>query len=387
MSPPHPASGELAAEVLEEAYHGTTLPLAKQVQPGAPLCQRCEVLPEPLHGPSTLHLRLPHTHTLGKVLRWLIRSPWPHRHERGTVSIDVPPGSLAPLLSPLDTLMTAPEKRDLRVLFQPQGHVTQLADLFETASFPAFVARERSTWLLNLLRGQDLFSVFQPIMRLHGEGAEVYGHECLLRATVDGQPVSPGGMFEMARAADLLFQLDLYARRTALLAAARFRLSGKVFINFAPNAIYEPKSCLRSTVMLLDELGLNREQVVFEITESERLPELGLLQDIVGYYRDHGLGVALDDVGAGYSSLSVLLALRPDYVKLDRALVQGVHERPEQALVVGKLLEAVQGLGLPVIAEGIEHEGELDWVRAHGVEFAQGYLFARPAVPPPLLMD
>lgn len=134
---------------------------------------------------------------------------------------------------------------------------------------------------------------------------------------------------------------------------------------------------------LVDELGLAREQVVFEITESERLPEAALLGDIARYYRDHGFGIALDDVGAGYSSLSALLALRPEYVKLDRSLVQRVHERPEQALVAGKLLEAAQGLGLAVVAEGIEGEGELDWVRARGVEFVQGYLFGRPATPPP----
>jgi len=124
--------------------------------------------------------------------------------------------------------------------------------------------------------------------------------------------------------------------------------------------------------------------VVFEIIESEHLPEMALMRKIVGYYRDNGFGVALDDVGAGYSSLSALLELRPDYVKIDRALLDGVDRDPGKSLVASKLLETAQGLGLQTIAEGIERREEWEWARENGADFVQGYLFARPAAPPPL---
>ncbi len=82
--------------------------------------------------------------------------------------------------------------------------------------------------------------------------------------------------------------------------------------------------------------------------------------------------------------MEVLLALKPDYVKLDMSLTRGVDEDEDKALVTGKLLELVRGLGLRAVAEGIKTPGELGWVREHGVDLGQGFLFARPATPPPL---
>lgn len=279
--------------------------------------------------------------------------------------------------------LSSTERRDTRAHFQPDDALPQAGARFEIESLPDFAAKARSEWLLDILRGGRLYSVFQPIVSC-ADPSVVHGHECLMRAEVEGSAVSPGLMLDLATGAGLLFQLDLAARRSAIVSAAAHALPAKIFINFTPNAIYSPHSCLNSTVRMVDELGLRREQVVFEIIESERLPEMALMQRIVGYYRDNGFGVALDDVGAGYSSLSALLELRPDYVKIDRALIDGVDCEPGKALVARKLLETAQGLGLQTIAEGIERREEWEWAREHGADFVQGYLFARPAVPPPL---
>jgi len=181
----------------------------------------------------------------------------------------------------------------------------------------------------------------------------------------------------------LIFQLDLAARRCAILGAGAHKITQKVFINFSPNSIYDPWHCLRSTVNTVDEVGLRRDQVVFEITETERLPEIKHLQRLMKFYREEGFQVALDDMGAGYSSLNILVALQPDYVKLDRELVSCVDCEPAKAIVAGKLLETIGELGLSTIAEGIERPEELEWVSQRGAAFAQGYLFARPATPPP----
>jgi EAL domain-containing protein (putative c-di-GMP-specific phosphodiesterase class I) len=171
--------------------------------------------------------------------------------------------------------------------------------------------------------------------------------------------------------------------RTAILAAAACGIRQKIFINFTPNSIYMPRRCLKSTVRMVDEAGLRREQVVFEIVEIERLPDAEMLKAIVRYYRDEGFGVALDDLGTEYSSLTVLLALRPDYVKLDRELLRGVHEDAAKATLARKLLEAARELGIKTIAEGIETRDEFAWARRYGADYAQGYLFARPAAVPP----
>lgn len=385
---PHTREEELdKANGLEGVFHGMTLPNAEDVVIGRAGCQHCEVLPLPLRGPGTVQLRFSHTYTLGKVLEFLACSSWPHHEHNGTLTVEAGPGSLAPLLSPILDRLSSPEQRDARAHFQPAGALPQSDELMQIESLPDFVGRARADWLLDILRGQSLYSVFQPILRADPAGAAVpavYGYECLLRATLHGQTIAPGPMLDMARGAGLLFQMDLAARRAAVTGAAEHGISEKIFINFSPSAIYNPYTCLNSTVRMVDELGLRRDQIVFEIIESERLPELSHLQRIVDYYRENGFGVALDDLGVGFSSLSLLPALRPDYVKLDRSLIQNVDADPAKALIARKLLEVAQELGLSSVAEGIERVEEWDWVREHGASFVQGYLFARPASPPPL---
>ena len=378
------------ASALEGVHHGMTLPNREDVLVGRPGCQHCEVLPAPLRGPGTVHLRFPHTYTLGKILGYLAKSSWQHREQGGSLSVFVPSGSLAPLLAPIMDCLSSAEQRDARAMFQPEGQLLQVSDYFEIAALPHFVYQARADWLLDVLRAQRLYCVYQPIVHCAPvantpSANMIYGYECLMRAQVEGEVVSPGVMLDLALGAGLLFQVDLAARRAAITGAAQHNIRQKVFINFSPNSIYNPYTCLDSTVAMIDEVGLQREQVVFEIIESERLPEMSHMKRIMNFYREKGFGVALDDVGAGYSSLAVLLELRPDYIKIDKTLIQGVHADADKAVVVGKLIEMAQHLNIQTIAEGIETQAEADWAKEQGADYLQGYFFARPATPPPAI--
>ena len=371
------------ALALEMCAHAATLPPAEAVAAlDHPNCQRCEVLPPSLTGDGTLHLNLPHTHTLGKILSHLVRTRQSHTRQGWAVSVDVEPNRLGGVVGALADLMTYTERRDARAFFQPRGTPADLTACFQIERLDTFSARAGSEWLLDLLRRDQLTSHFQPI--LTADGRTVYGYECLLRADLNGKTVAAGVMFDAARRADLIFQVDLAARRAALRGAARHGIRDKVFVNFTPNSIYDPKHCLDSTARLCGELGLSPEQMVFEMVESEKLPDLDYLKSIVDYYRGHGYEVALDDLGAGYASLQLLISLRPEYVKLDMSLTRGVDADPHKAVLAAKLLEAARDMGLRTVAEGIETAGEWDWVRDHGADFVQGYLFARPASPPPM---
>ena len=378
--------GDLSTQLLG-AWHGLVLPLEENVTVGAPQCQRCEVLPRPMIEAGTLEIRFPHTFTLGKTLEYLLEKNWKHEHREGLVRISVGAGLLPGLVSELSELMSGPEQRDVRAIFHFAGDFIQTSDYFEVESFPDFVEEVRSTWLIEMLRAQSIYSVFQPIVVMPQNGIKptIFGYECLMRGDHNGNVVAPDTMLHMARGADLLFQLDLAARRAAIVGAGMHKIREKVFINFSPNSIYDPWHCLRSTVNAVEEIGLSRDQVVFEITESERLPALKHLQRIVDFYREEGFQVALDDVGSGYSSLNVLVQLQPDFVKLDMGLIRDVDRDKTKAIVARKLIETVKELELATIAEGIERDGELDWVRQMGADFVQGYLFARPATPPPML--
>ena len=114
--------------------------------------------------------------------------------------------------------------------------------------------------------------------------------------------------------------------------------------------------------------------------EAHAARDRGHLLAVLEHQRSLGWRVALDDVGVGWSSLALVSALRPDVVKLDKALVGRLDDGAAQA-VVGALVELAHSLGAVVVAEGVEHEQRADQVRALGVDLGQGWLFGRPVRP------
>ena len=278
--------------------------------------------------------------------------------------------------------LTLLEREDTRALLCAPDVAPSPNDLARVEPLARLVVRIRSGWLLAMMEERRLTSYFQPIV-LASAPTEIYGHEALLRGVAaDGTLVPPSHLFDTARGAGLLFQLDLAARRSAIANAASHALQGKLFVNFAPTAIYDPTSCLRSTVAAIDDAGIERSDVVFEIVETERAHDPVHLRRILDYYRGAGFRIALDDVGSGYSSLNLIHLLRPDVLKLDMELVRGVDSDPYKARIAANLLDVATSLGIDALAEGIETPGELDWVREHGAKFVQGYLIAKPAAAP-----
>ncbi len=282
----------------------------------------------------------------------------------------------------LESGLSAVEREGTRALLCDRDVAPQPEDLARVEPLSRLVVRVRSGWLLSMMQERRITSHFQPIVHAN-DPTHVYGHEALLRGvTAEGAMVAPYQLFETARGAGLMFQLDLAARRSAIACAASHGLQGKLFVNFAPTAIYDPASCLRSTVAAIDTAGIARSDVVFEIVETERAHDPAQLRRILDYYRGAGFRIALDDVGSGYSSLNLIHLLRPDVLKLDLELVRGVDADPYKARIAANLLDVATSLGIDALAEGIETQGELEWVREHGARYVQGYLIAKPGPSP-----
>jgi EAL domain-containing protein (putative c-di-GMP-specific phosphodiesterase class I) len=155
-----------------------------------------------------------------------------------------------------------------------------------------------------------------------------------------------------------------------------------LFVNFNPTSIFRPQVCLASTERVVHETGIAPTQLVFEVVESHAIADRGHLVSVLEHYRTLGWRVALDDVGAGWSSLSLLAAVRPDVVKLDKALVQ---ELPDDGarIVLNAVTDLAHQLGAIVVAEGVETERLADEVTAIGADLGQGWLFGRPTRPEP----
>jgi EAL domain-containing protein (putative c-di-GMP-specific phosphodiesterase class I) len=222
-------------------------------------------------------------------------------------------------------------------------------------------------------------SHYQPIVDLRSGG--VVAHEALLRLTDEHGAIPPGDLFGASARGGWVQALDQMARRTAILGAGSWLGDRSLFINFVPSSIYDPRVCLRTTEMAAAEAGVTMDRLVFEVVETERIRDIGHLRTIFDRYHELGARVALDDLGAGHSSLEVARALRPDVLKLDGAVVRAVDE-PVARRFVADAVELADEIGAVVLAEGIEDERQADRAVAAGVTLGQGWFYGRPEPAP-----
>ncbi len=177
------------------------------------------------------------------------------------------------------------------------------------------------------------------------------------------------------------YSIDQRCREKAIAMAATLGMlntGASLSVNFYPNAVYEPKQCLRRTFQAASSVGFPLERIIFEVTEVEKVRDHQHLSDIMTEYKSHGLRVAIDDFGAGHSGLSLLSKFQPDIVKLDRALVECIHERPASRRIVRSVVDLCEDLGILVIAEGIESEAEMQTLCELKITRMQGFHFAVP---------
>ncbi|MCU1670341.1 MAG: hypothetical protein JWP40_3268 [Blastococcus sp.] len=277
--------------------------------------------------------------------------------------------------------LTAAETEAVRVATDPPSDGAALTSRLLTAPTLAVeLARRGVTVEVGVLAEAEFWSAYQPIVSLADRS--VVAHEALLRGVVDGREVGGGDLFFVAESAGWLHRLDRIGRESAIAGAVPWLGSDDLFVNFNPTSIFRPQVCLASTERVVHETGIAPSQLVFEVVESHAIADRGHLVSVLEHYRTLGWRIALDDVGAGWSSLSLLAAVRPDVVKLDKALVQ---ELPDDGarIVLKAVTDLAHQLGAVVVAEGVETERLAEEVTAIGADLGQGWLFGRPVRPDP----
>jgi EAL domain-containing protein (putative c-di-GMP-specific phosphodiesterase class I) len=219
----------------------------------------------------------------------------------------------------------------------------------------------------------DIAFAYQPIVDL--ETRTIYAHEALVRGA-NGE----GAWTVLSRVTDdNRYQFDQACRVQAIKGAAELGIRERLSINFLPNAVYQPAACIQSTFAAAREYGFPLENIIFEVTEGEKVQDRPHLVNIFREYHRFGFRTAIDDFGAGYAGLDLLSEYQPDLIKLDMGLVRDVDKsKPKQAIVRGVLAMCGE-LGISVLAEGIETPAERDFLCAQGVRLMQGYLFGKPA--------
>ncbi|MFE5318889.1 GGDEF domain-containing protein [Paenibacillus sp. NPDC056579] len=230
--------------------------------------------------------------------------------------------------------------------------------------------------MLEILRNQSIHSVYQPIISL--KNGTVLGYEALTRGPENSPLHSPLTLFSYAEQEGMLYRLDRLAREKAIHGAFLARKNELLFINISAAILYDPLFVPGKTLEMLEAHGIQPGQIVFEITERSSIEDFSMAKKILEHYRHQGYRIAIDDAGAGYSSLQAIAELQPDFIKVDKSLIQDVYRSKTKEAIMESFVSFAQKLNIQIIAEGIERQEELLYLTRMGVHFGQGYLLGRP---------
>jgi len=261
--------------------------------------------------------------------------------------------------------------------------VNAAAGLAGAPSAQSQSATAESAEMQRILQEGGIRSVYQPLFRL--KNGSLFGYEALTRC-LPGSPFDgPLALFRYAEKEGCSFALDRIARETAVRSCPALADNQKIFININSGIMKDPHFVSGQTLQWLAERGLAPDQVVFELTERSSIDDFEEAKKTLSHYRSQGYEIAIDDAGAGYSSLQAIVELRPDYIKVDRSLVQNADRDEMKKHMLRTFVRFAKRMNIRIVAEGIERPEELHLVRMLGIDFGQGYLIGRPSEKPAIM--
>ena len=235
---------------------------------------------------------------------------------------------------------------------------------------------DSATLLDQILEEGLITPLFQPIYDL--TTGHIYGYEALSRGPENTELFTPDVLFPFAQAQGRLHELELLCRERAISRFAELQLPGLLFLNVSASLLSSPDHQKGMTLAILKELGISQSNIVIELSEQHPYDQNGLTHQSVEHYRQMGFQVAIDDLGAGYSGLRLWSELRPNIVKLDKHFIEGIDRDHVKREFVRSIINIAQRLRCSLIAEGIEHQQELDQLLELGVRYGQGFFLQKP---------
>lgn len=227
-------------------------------------------------------------------------------------------------------------------------------------------------------RDVQVYSAFQPVYSISHRRA--VGYEGLMRVQdAQGRPVSPMDAFQLSQGEEETIFLDRLCRNIHL---RNFKAGADntswLFLNINPHTVIRGRHYGSYFSDLLQEYDFPAHRIVVEILE-DGIQDEGLLAAAVGYYKELGCLVAIDDFGAGHSNFDRIWRISPDIVKLDRSMIAQAAHNQTVRRVLPNLVTLIHESGSLTLMEGVETETEALIAMDSGIDFVQGYYFARPA--------
>lgn len=233
-----------------------------------------------------------------------------------------------------------------------------------------------------IIQDKSLETFFQPIVNM--KDGETIGFEALNRPAQSKLFPNTEVFYDFVGQTDQVFFFDYFCRNISLqrfITRAGQHIKKKdplLFINIHPHVLLDSNYHSGETLSLLRDLGVDPKKVVLELTERSAVTDFVQFEQVLSNYRSQGFRIAVDDMGSGYNSLKTLVYLKPEFIKLDRSLIQHIDQNVEQQHMVTLIVEFANKTGTKIIAEGIERVDELAYLSEKGVDYVQGYAIGMP---------
>jgi diguanylate cyclase (GGDEF)-like protein len=231
--------------------------------------------------------------------------------------------------------------------------------------------------LVALLNDGRIATALQPVVRLIDHS--IVGYEALTRFSPRALFSTPDELFAAASALHMEKAVDIACLRAAL---NNMPSLGPVdlFVNVLIGTLLSERQGLNALEEAVHNAGLDPSSVVLEFSERDPVPNLSRLQRIAAQLRSAGYRIAVDDAGAGHASMQVIAELRPEFMKVDRALIHAIDSHRARRGLLVSLLSFSGHIGARLIAEGVETQRELDTLLSLGVQYGQGWVLGRPVL-------
>ncbi len=234
--------------------------------------------------------------------------------------------------------------------------------------------------LRQAIKEEEFVLYYQPQTDL--KSGLIIGVEALIRwQHPEEEMISPAQFIPMAEESGLIVQMGEWIVRTACEQAKKWQKQGLPPITMAINLSsreFKEKEFSKKIIQIINETGLEAKYVELELTESILIENETSVRMALSDFKKEGISLAIDDFGTGYSSLSYLKRFPIDKLKIDRSFVRDVSVDKNDATLVKAIISMALALGLKTIAEGVETQEQLNFLRKEGCEEIQGYLLGRP---------
>ena len=234
--------------------------------------------------------------------------------------------------------------------------------------------------LRNALKRDELLLYFQPQVCI--QDGDIIGAEVLLRwHRKDEGFISPGRFIPLAEETGLIQSIGEWVLRSSCIQSKRWQEAGYAPLRLSVNvSMYQLKQNAFAELVhnIINETNMNPQHIELELTESVFMQDINVTKSILHDLVSTGVHIAIDDFGTGYSSLSYLKYLPLSRLKLDQSFVHSLGINPNDEAITRAIIAMSQSLNLNVLAEGVETTDQLEFLRLHGCNEAQGFLFSKP---------